>query len=87
MNRVFVCALAAAVLLASVLGSSIRAEENFVPGELVVLFVDNGGAALSITPSAVSAADPSVDAVLASHGLASAKALFRAHSRLREGVA
>jgi hypothetical protein len=83
MNRVFLSALAAAVVLASVFTGSSLAQENAVPGELVVFFVSDGESALSIGPSAVSAADPSVDAVLVRHGLAGAKALFGSRSRLR----
>jgi hypothetical protein len=70
MNRVIFMGLAIAVVLASgMIGSRPAQEESFVPGELVVFFVDDGEPALSITSSAVSAHHPSVDRVLRRHGL------------------
>ena len=85
MNRVIFMVLAVSVVVASgVIGSRPAPEESFVPGELVVFFVDDGAPALTITPTAVSAGDPSVDRVLSRHGLASARALFGPRSRLRD---
>jgi hypothetical protein len=84
MNRVIFMVLAVSVVLASgLIGSRHAQEGECVPGELVVFFVDDGQSALSITPSAVSAASPVVDRVLTRHGLVSARALFGPRSRLR----
>jgi hypothetical protein len=62
MNRVIFMVLAAGVILASgMIGSRPAQEESFVPGELVVFFVDDGQPALSITSSAISAGSAFVD--------------------------
>lgn len=70
MNRVIFMVLAVSVVLASgMIGSRPAQDEPYVPGELVVFFVDDGQTALDISSPAVTDGDSSLDRVFARHGL------------------
>jgi hypothetical protein len=71
---------ATALLLGSVLSTSARPADNYVPGELVVRFNDAQAPTVDLTGIRPTTSSSQLNAVFASHSLETANALFSGRS-------